>query len=89
MEAAAGFLEGSQSRRGNRFVRARRRAGAAVNALVGVDRVGGTLGNSLGRAGVLAAAAANALVSVNLVSQFRISLFGLNRCVYYLTHQAC
>ena len=60
---------------GDRLVRAGRSAGAAVNALVGVDHVGRTLADSLGGASILAATARNALVGSNLVSHFRFSFF--------------
>ena len=60
---------------GDRLVRAGRSAGAAVNALVGVDHVGRTLADSLGGASILAATARNALVSSNLVSHFCFSFF--------------
>jgi hypothetical protein len=55
---------------GNSFARALSRAGTAVDALLGIDGVGGTLEDSFGGASILAAAATNALVSSNLVSHF-------------------
>jgi hypothetical protein len=69
-ERAEGIRMRIRSRGGNRFGRALRRARAAINALVGVDRIGGTFENRFRRARILAAAATDALVGSNLVSHF-------------------